>query len=145
MGTKDSPEIYQELLAAYLPENPRIPVHLLIPAGGRVDSPAVLAKMQNSLSCTTLATTDGIWLEGQRVSMPFAGGYEAASAALVSPDCRALLFVMPAQEIINNGLPIDRIDSISVTGMGRASPDEKKYVEHAVNLIKENASRVQWQ
>lgn len=145
MGTKDSPEIYQELLAAYLPENPRIPVHLLIPAGGRVDSPAVLAKMQDTLSCTTLATADGIWLEGQRVSMPFAGGYEAAAAALASPDCRALLFVMPAQEIIGNGLPIDRIDSISVTGMGRASPDEKKYVEHAVNLIKENASRVQWQ
>lgn len=145
MGTKDSPEIYQELLAAYLPENPRIPVHLLIPAGWRVDSPAVLAKLQDSLSCTTLATADGIWLEGQRVSMPFAGGYEAAAAALASPDCRALLFVMTAQEIIRNGLPIDRVDSITIGGMNRSSPDEKKNIEFAVNLIKENSSRIQWQ
>lgn len=143
MGVTDSPEIYRELLRELFPVSPRVPVHVVVQAA----PPTALAEAAQTLGLplgdgTILARADGLHMGGRRISGPFASDFEACSAALRSTDAAAVVGALSPREIIAKGLPVDRVDTLALTGWAQAGRDEQAQLQQAIAMVRASANRV---
>lgn len=140
MGATDIPEIYRELLADWVGESPCIPVHVIVPTSSSLHLEPVLAAAQAEHACHALATPEGLWLDGKRISLPFSDGFTAAAAALGNLDIHAVICVLTPREIVAKGLPAPRVDSLRVVGLRDAADAERRQLQHALQLARDNVA-----
>jgi hypothetical protein len=98
-------------------------------------SAAILANVRRRCEPQTLAHAGGLFVAGRPVSRPFAGGFEAAIAALTLPETRSLSFVMSAEEVLLKGLPVDRVDRIGMLIDPGADEDAIARARRALALV----------
>lgn len=143
MGVTDSPEIYRELLRELFPAPPRIPVHLIV----RPSRAAGLAEAAEAFGLpvaegTILAGADGLGKGGRRISGRFGSDFEALAAALRSPDAAAVIAALSPGELIARGLPVDRVDTLAVSGWAQAGSEELAELRQAIDMVQDNADRI---
>ena len=112
VGVRTSPDIYRDILRRLVGEQARVPAHLLVveETGSSLDGQA--ASLAAGLGCNGISSSDGMWIDGERVPGKPENAFTSASTVLRDPDCRAALCVIPAAEITSKGLPLDWFDSI---------------------------------
>ena len=142
MGTADTPAIYEELLASSMPEGGRIPVVLVLATGGLPSVGALLAMAPDAPAGQAVAHPDGLWLDGRRIAGAFAGGFEAADAALSTREANAVRCAIAPQEILRRGLPLARVDRVVVRDDPAADGAQREAVAAALDMIRHNADAV---
>jgi len=135
MGTADTPTIYQELLAEMVPDGGRIPIHLALCAGVAIAPADAIAEVQQREPCSLVAHAGGLWMDGTRIARGFGSGFDALRAALELPEAREILCAMTAEEVVRLGLPIDRIDRLTIVGTPDDADAGRGMLERAVAIL----------
>lgn len=143
MGTADTPDIYRELLGEMFSAGARVPVCLAISALDNRSPAEVMARAAQHCRVQTVAHADGLFVDGVRVSRAFPGGFDAGLAALSRPQSRSVLFVMSPEEVLRDGLPVDRVDRLGVMVPEEMSIGVRRRLEPAVAAVHPNAGRVE--
>lgn len=111
---RDDPDMYKRVLRHVMPAPFRVPCRLLVlpaaPAAAQVDR--WLQRFSPAGSAAGLALNAHVWLGGQVVAGPFASSYAAALALSINPQVRELTVAMTVQEVVRDGLPLDRFDMV---------------------------------
>lgn len=114
VGIRTTPKIYGEILQRLVGPEPRIPAHLLIVPDDRQPDSKELTKLMDDLSCNALSTSQGVWIDGERLAAMPADGFSSASIVLSELGTRGALCVVPAGQIAARGLPGDWFESIRI-------------------------------
>lgn len=122
------------IVDAMVQDGCRIPVHLAIAAGDDARSTQLIHQRARSLHCDGIAMRSGVWIRGNRVTMPLPDGLTAGLALLGNPEVGAALCVMTPAEILENGLPTDRFDSCFIVG-DVADPRIREQVQQARRFV----------
>ena len=144
MGVSDTPGIYRDLLRDALPDGGRIPVCVAVTVvPDRLSVEDLLARARPHVMAQTVACEDGLFIDGIRRTRGFASGFDAATAALTAPGTSSLLFLMSAEELQRDGLPIDRVDRIALIGSGEADAQAREQTDQALALVAPNCGSVE--
>jgi cyanophycin synthetase len=135
MGVSGTPDVYGELLRDMLGEESRIPVDLAITFAPEASSDQAIARVHERSGAHTVAHAGGLFVEGARISRPFSGGFEAATAALILPQTLSLLIVMSSAELMRKGLPVDKVDRIGWIGEPGADASSRERMRQAMALV----------
>jgi cyanophycin synthetase len=101
------------LLADLTGHRSRIAVHLAVLLHSQtIPNPSAIAEMAKQLGCNGFSTGEGVWVEGSRLTGGHGNGYNAANILLTSQETDAALIVMTMSDVLEFGLPSDRLDSI---------------------------------
>ncbi len=112
IGVTHSPEVYQQILAGLLDGDGRIPLVVMVcETPGCLPDAAQAQGFARDNACQAVASSLGIWVDGHQTTGPFATGFDAARALLISPVASGLI-VLPAIEIVRFGLPADRFSRV---------------------------------
>jgi cyanophycin synthetase len=112
-GAGERGDNYDRLLLRLLGDPPQIPVHLYLCRGA--DEPGLLHTLQalrDRLGARAISLRSGVWLMQTPLCGPQPNGWQAARAALSDRDVPSLLMALSPTEIIAEGLPLPRIDSL---------------------------------
>jgi len=112
IGVRTTPEIYGEILRQLVGPDPRIPAHLLVLPDGRQPDCEESAKLMRELSCNALSTSQGVWIDGERLAAQPADGFSSARIVLGELGARSALCIVSAGEIAARGLPADWFETI---------------------------------
>lgn len=134
MGVSGTPDVYCDLLREMLADGARIPVDMAMTIGQDVPSDEIVEHGRRKSGAQTVAHAGGLFVDGVRISRAFRNGFEAATAALLLPDTRSLLFLMSSEEVNRTGLPVDRIDRIGLIGRAGADEATRALVQRAMAL-----------
>ena len=126
IGIRDTPKIYEEILKNLVDSDGHIPCHLFL-FDGEQDGDAIASfhELANSLGCNAITTSNGAWLEGEQCIWSPENGFKSAIALLSDRKTRAILIVMRPIEVVEFGLPTNRLDSI------RMPPKDRMYKSSA--------------
>lgn len=141
VGVRTSPGIYLEMLRRTMGEKTRIPAHLLVVDNDRRLDETWVADQMRELSCNSLATADGVWIDGMKLVGIPRSAFESARILFGEHDADAALCIMPVSEIAGNGLPLHWFDSIRLLGdfaaheriVGALTPHTSSLVEVTAN------------
>ena len=115
MGTSSEPLIYHRILRELLGENCRIPARLAICPGEPARMSHAFEQLLRQPGANGVSSAAGLWIDGQRATGPFAGGFAAAQAVLRRTDVHGAACLMTIDEVARTGLPLalwDRIDMV---------------------------------
>jgi cyanophycin synthetase len=112
IGTRNSPEIYQQLIRELVGEEHRIPCHLVVTGNSQGPSPAEAAALASELGCNAWSGKDGVWIDGERIAAQPLDAFHAALILSEEREARAMLGIVPATAILKAGLPADWIDTL---------------------------------
>lgn len=105
------------IVDALLQAGARIPLHLAIRAPGVDPGPGgPLPALALHLGCNAISTSEGVWIDGERIAPGQASGFAAARVLLGSPEAQAGLCAMTPDELVRLGLPASVFDSVRVVG-----------------------------
>jgi cyanophycin synthetase len=104
MGT--TPEIYAHILKELLPENPRVPVVLVIGKPDCIGGGSMLPEPGENRSLGS-ASSEGVWLNNERLAGPQSSAFRAGRILMAGQEIDAALMVMSPAEIRRSGLPFD--------------------------------------
>lgn len=127
--------LQEQVLLSLLGPNPRIPVHLLLYRSppGEAEIGAAQA-LQQRLGLQALSCSKQVVIGGELHASDLAHDIAAARAALFNRECESLLMVLTTTELLQYGLPVDRVDGVHVAWGADADPTSRRRLEQALLL-----------
>ncbi len=137
IGINLAPEVYATVLHESVEGDGRVPVHLVLCAGDAdVPDEAGLKAAMRENACDGVSASSGCWTTGRRLSMPFSNGFEAARSLLLDRGVHGATCVMTAAEVLDHGLPSDRLASLVVRRSATLDAQSAQRVEEALELAR---------
>lgn len=113
----------------------RIPVVAVSGTNGKTTTVRLIANIFNSRGLRVgMTSTDGVYVEGQRIDTGDCSGPKSAKKVLLHPDVDAAVFETARGGIIREGLGFDRCDVAVVTNIGRGDHLGLSYINTVEDL-----------
>ena len=145
-GPGQNGDNYLRLITQLTGGCPRIPVHLHICGDPETASDSArLETIRLRLGCQALSSRHGVWLDGICHATRFANSYSAARAALADRDIDSLVMSLSTPEIVANGLPVDLVNSITVSPMDTWPHNAQALLEDALRMTGYSRPDVQFE
>ncbi len=139
IGVAMSPGVYGDVLATLMSGDGRIPLVLMVCETLRGLPDATQAqRFARDNACQAVASASGVWANDRQLTGPFATGFDAACALLLSPVASGLL-VLPAAEIVRLGLPADRFSRVVVVRDQQADATARATLHSALRMLQAHA------
>lgn len=125
---------FDHVLQRLMSEGARIPVKLFLPPEVSETHLADAHALASRLGFQAVSSQQGLRVDGDERCKDFSSGHAAALAALNDRDIHSLLIVLTPQEVVQSGLPIDRVDAVHVPRKGPWSNASRKSLQQALHL-----------
>jgi cyanophycin synthetase len=113
----------------------RIPVVAVSGTNGKTTTARLVASIFNSRGLRVgMTSTDGVYVDGQRIDTGDCSGPKSAKKVLLHPDVEAAVFETARGGIIREGLGFDRCDVAVVTNIGRGDHLGLSYINTVEDL-----------
>lgn len=114
LADSEDNSLYTFILNRYFPIAPEIYIEIAIAVDERKITPEALASLANKGPSHCVSHRSGLLINGKLSTITFKSNFYAAQAAVLRPDVASLTYVMTIEEVLNNGLPIDRWHNLMV-------------------------------
>jgi cyanophycin synthetase len=121
----------------FVQDDGRIPVEVFV---GNEEAMALAKSRQaelidSGISCYLTSQAQTISSQREAVLMAFTGVFNRSVALLMNSDVEALILVVQDNELLTTGLPVDKIQRLSVSGRENSSANIDQ-LENVINLLK---------
>lgn len=143
---RDDPEMYKRVLRHVMPAPFRVPSRLLVlpaaPDAAQVDR--WQQRFSPAGSAAGLAVNARVWLGAQAVAGPFASSHAAAVALSINPQVRQLTVAMTVQELLREGLPLDRFDMVMLpwARVQDAPQNQRNLYQRLMLMVQPHAEKI---
>lgn len=118
-------------------ENGRIPIVAVSGTNGKTTTVRMIANVLNAQGFRVgMTSTDGVYVEGQRIDTGDCSGPKSAKKVLLHPDVDAAVFETARGGVLREGLGFDRCDVAVVTNIGRGDHLGLSYVNTVEDLTR---------
>ncbi|MBH9553327.1 acetate--CoA ligase family protein [Inhella gelatinilytica] len=153
LGYRDTPGLYRDLLAAWVPPAQRVQVHVLLwPQALAWPTARHLQALAQTLGCTAWSAPGHAWSAGQRLGWPRpapatgagSDAWEQAQVLLQHPALQAAVLVLSDAEVLGRGLPTPWLQTLLLpdAAAGLTGADRARW-HQACTLAQPHAARVQ--
>ena len=116
-------------------DDARIPVVAVSGTNGKTTTVRLIANILNSRGYRVgMTSTDGVYVQGQRVDTGDCSGPKSARKVLLHPDVDAAVFETARGGVLREGLGFDRCDVAVVTNIGRGDHLGLSYINTVEDL-----------
>ena len=130
-------DVGEAIIANLFPkdENARIPIVAVSGTNGKTTTVRLIANVLNSRGFRVgMTSTDGVYVEGQRIDTGDCSGPKSAKKVLFHPDVDAAVFETARGGVLREGLGFDRCDVAVVTNIGRGDHLGLSYINTVEDL-----------
>lgn len=125
MGASHDTGVYQRLLARMFPHGFRIPAELVVVPSDEGLQAAVRDRLLSTRPDVSVSSVQGLWIEGIRVTRPWANSFEAALGLLQRREVGRVICLMTPADIHRFGLPMSGWDRVLVAERQAFTPQEQ--------------------
>jgi cyanophycin synthetase len=132
-------DVGEAIIANMFPrdENGRIPVVAVSGTNGKTTTVRMIANVLNAQGFRVgMTSTDGVYVEGQRIDTGDCSGPKSAKKVLLHPDVDAAVFETARGGVLREGLGFDSCDVAVVTNIGRGDHLGLSYVNTVEDLTR---------
>jgi len=133
---------YDRILQSLMRNGARIPVRLFLLPDDSVDHVNEAIAIAHRLGLQAVASCQGLRVDNNEVCTAFSSGHEAALAALNDREIKSVLIVLTAKEVVQSGLPLDRVDAIHVSRNSSWDVKSQKTLQMALYLTGIDPSKI---
>jgi cyanophycin synthetase len=128
------------VLLALMENHGRIPVVLVVGSGGGPDWTSL--RREIPAPGAGLATPKGAWLDGEQIRHRPQSAFESSQTLIEDAGTTTLTIVMPPEEVLHFGLPIDRCDLLVLDSADRWTVQDPEALDDLLRLAVPHAKRV---
>lgn len=135
LGVSGDPAIYEKILSELMGGHYGIPVQVVLCPAHEPARRQVLDDCLRRQDGAAVSDVSGLWIEGRRVTRPFAHGFDAAQAVLLRPDVARAVCLMSVAELAATGFPVGRVDQVVVAARAPFTADEQAALPRVLAML----------